>query len=141
MPAKIAFAGENACRIGIRARSPDRQTDTYKANTFAKRRRKGIQNVDGWVKPSFQPLIDAPSLIKLVDLALKHGQKGGGRIACFQLGEEVMSLEILLGHVLVCLQGLIKDDFKIGRGGCRWGNLRHRAGGWRLTHVERTTAT
>ena len=76
---------------------PNRLTDMYQANPLAKCRRKCIEYVDRWVKPSPQPLVTAPGLLELVDLVLKYGQNGLGRVASLELGGERMSGEILFG--------------------------------------------
>jgi hypothetical protein len=76
--------------------------DIYQTDTFAKRIGEGTKNVDGRNEPFFQPVIaPSPRWIKLI--GLKHGQNGGGRIACFELFEEIVVLEIFLGLFLVRL--------------------------------------
>jgi hypothetical protein len=106
----------------------------YQANSLAKCRRKRIENVDCWVKPSPQPLITAPSLLELVDLVMKYGQNSCGSVACLELAGERMLGKVLFGLYFICLEGLFKNDIEIGRGCCRCGILRSRGG--RLTHVE-----
>src|SRR6266702_4496581 len=120
---------------------PKRLIDMYQVNPFAKCRRKRIQYVDSWVKPSPQSLITAPGLLEPVDLVLKYGQNSRGRVACLELAGERMSDKILLSLCLICIEGFFKDDCEIGRGCCRCGILRHRARSGRLTLVEETAVT
>ncbi len=113
----------------------------YQANPFAKCRRKCIEYVDRWVEPSPQSLVSAARLLELVDLDLKYGQDGTGRVACLELAGERMSDNILLGLSVICLEGFFKNDFEIGRGCCRCGIHRHRARSGKLTHVEEMVVT
>src|SRR6266702_266593 len=115
---------------------PKRLIDMYQVNPYAKCRRKRIQYVDSWVKPSPQSLITAPGLLEPVDLVLKYGQNSRGRVACLELAGERMDGKILFGRFLVCLESIFKNDLKIGRRRCRRGCLRHRARSGGLTHVE-----
>ena len=101
----------------------------YQANPLAKYLRKRIEYVDRRVKPSPQPLVTVPRLLKLVDLALKYGQNGCGRVACLELAGERMSDKILFGLYFICLDGFFKYDLEIGTARML------RARGRRLTHV------
>ena len=75
----------------------------YQANPLAKCRRKRIENVDGWVKPSSQPLVTAPRLLELLDLILKYGQNCCGGATCLELAGEGMGGKILFGLYFICL--------------------------------------
>ena len=50
-PAKITFAGGNACYINISVELEQICTEAYQASTRFKNRRESLQNVDGWIKP------------------------------------------------------------------------------------------
>src|SRR6266404_5136410 len=88
----------------------NRPISTYKANC-TECRRKCAQYVDGWVKPSPQSLLTAPSLLELVDLVLKYCENGGGRFACLELYSERMRDKILLCLYFIRLEGLVENDF------------------------------
>ena len=74
--------------------------DYYQTDTFAELIGKGTKDIEGRNEPSFQPLI-ALSLrwIKLSDLKLVENR--GGRIAIFELFEEIVVLQIFLGLFLI----------------------------------------
>ena len=68
-------------------------------------------------------------------IGLKDSENGGRGIAFFELFEEIMILQVLLGLFLVGLQSGIKDAFDVGKGsGC--GSPRNRNRGGRLAHIE-----
>jgi hypothetical protein len=129
MPANITFAGENICRIGIRARPTTVLVDIYQTDAFTERRRECVQNVDRWVQPPFQSLISIR-----FDLASKQVQYGGGRVARFELSEESVALETLLRLFVVRIQGDLKYDFEFV-GVSPWA-LAHRVGSESLKHIE-----
>ncbi len=85
-----------------------------------------------------QSLVAGPRLFELVDLDLKYGQNGRGRVAWLELGGERMSGEILFSLFFICLEGFFKDDIETGRGCFRCGSLggRARTRSRRLTHAE-----
>jgi hypothetical protein len=94
-----------------------------------------MKYVERWIQPCLQSLIIAPGLVELVDLVLKYGQNGRGRVACLELSGERMSREILLSLPFIFLEGFCKYDVEIGYGCRRSGWPRGRSGsGWRLTH-------
>lgn len=103
------------------------------ADPLSERRRKCIEYVDCWVKPSSQSLVTASRLFEMVDLVLKYSQNVRGRVACLEPGNERMCDNILLCLYFVGLEGFLKSDIETGRG-CRC--VRLRAGSKRLTHVE-----
>ena len=89
--------------------------DDYQTDTFAERIGEGTKDIEGRNEPSFQPVI-APSLRWIIKLCgLKLGEDGGGRIATFELFEEIVVLQIILGLFLVGLESCIKDAFDTGR--------------------------
>ena len=92
----------------------DEGVDNYQTDTFAERIRKGTKDIEGRNEPSFQPVI-APSLRWIIKLSgLKFGKECSGRIAAFELFEEIVVLQIILGLFLVRLESGIKDAFDIG---------------------------
>ena len=78
----------------------------YQANPLAKCRRKRIEYVNGWVKPSPQPLITAPRSLELLDMILKNGQNCCRRVACLELAGERVSDKVLFDLYFVRLEGL-----------------------------------
>jgi hypothetical protein len=94
-----------------------------------------MKNIGGRNEPPSQPLTD-PRWVEL--LGLKYSQNGGGGITIFQLHEEIVLREILLGLFLVRAQSGIKYALDIGRRGCRCGRLGHsvRSTCGRLTRTE-----
>jgi hypothetical protein len=74
----------------------------YQTDAFAKRIGKGRENVYGRNEPFVQPVI-VPSSRWIKLIGLEHGENGGGRIACFDLFEEVVVLKIVLRFFLVRL--------------------------------------
>ena len=134
-PAKMTLAGEKTYRIAISACDiPNCSNDVYHSNSLAKGRRKRIEYVDRWVKPSPQPLITTTRVLKPVDLISKYGQNSCGRVTCLKLAGERMSGKILFGLDFICLNSFFKNEIEIGRGCHRCGSLRARSG--RLTHVD-----
>ena len=101
----------------------------YQGTPLSKYLSKRIQYVNRRVKPSPQPLVTAPRLLKLVDLVLKYGQNGCGRVTRLELAGERMSGKILFGLYFICLESFFKNDIEIGRGRIL------RARGGRLIHV------
>jgi hypothetical protein len=62
-------------------------------------------------------------------LVLKHGENGSGRVTVFKLCGKRMRKKVLLGLLLVCLQGSVENGLKVG-------GLGGRAGGLILGHRE-----
>jgi hypothetical protein len=95
-----------------------------------------MQNVDRRTKPSLHSLVAAPGLVELVDLFLKYGQNGRGRVAFLEPGGERIGSEIPSSLLFICLESFFEDGVEIGSRHCRYGRL----GGWarcgRLTHAE-----
>ena len=75
------------------------------ADPLSERRRKCIEYVDCWVKPSSQSLVTASRLFEMVDLVLKYSQNVHGRVACLEPGNERMGDNILLCLYFVGLEG------------------------------------
>ena len=93
----------------------DEGVDHYHTDTFAERIGKGTKDIEGRNEPSFQPVI-APSLRWIVKLGgLKLREEGCGRIATFELFEEIVVLQIFLGLFLIRLESGIKDTLDVGR--------------------------
>ena len=93
----------------------DEGVDHYQTDTFAERIGKGTKDIKGRNEPSFQPVI-APSLRLIIEVGrLEFGEDGGGRIATFELFEEIVVLQIFLGLFLIRLESGIKDTLDVGR--------------------------
>ncbi len=45
-----------------------------------------------------------------MDLVLKYGQSGRGRVACLEPASEGISDKILLSLFFICLEGFFKND-------------------------------
>ena len=68
-PAKIAFAGENTCKISIRMVISDTLISrAYQVNTFTEGLRESIKDLYSWIQPFRQPFIVALRLIELLYL-------------------------------------------------------------------------
>lgn len=79
----------------------------YQADTLSKRRRKGIEDVDGQVQP---PRL---RLFKLLDLVLKDGQNGRRRVAAVQSGGKLAREKVFFGLFLICSEEAWKMDWKL----------------------------
>ncbi len=94
----------------------------YQADSLSKRRRKGIEDVDGRVQPLGQPLIHTPRLFKFLHLVLKHGENGGRRVAAVQSSGKWMGEKVFISLFLVRLQGSVEDGLEIEKeSSCRGG--------------------
>ena len=74
-PAKMAFAGENACEIDIleERSSTARYLDTDKADTLGKHVREYEEDIHGWNKPLCKPAIGILGSGELGNLLSKDG--------------------------------------------------------------------
>ena len=74
--------------------------DNYQTDTFAERIGKGTKDIEGRNEPFIQPVIALRlRWIKLSGLKLVENR--GGRIAIFELFEEIVVLQIFLGLFLI----------------------------------------
>ena len=82
-PAKITFAGENACQINMRKQTQTSSClGTYQAHALSKSRREGIEDVHGGIEPLCPLVIAAPDRpLELLDLLLEDGKNGAGGVA------------------------------------------------------------
>jgi hypothetical protein len=62
-PAKITFAGGNACYINERVELEQICPEAYHASTRFKNRRESLQNVYGWIEPFGPSSFATPGLI------------------------------------------------------------------------------
>ena len=89
--------------------------DNYQTNTFAEGIGEGTKDIEGRNEPSFQPII-APSLRWVTEVSsLELGEDFLGRIAFFELLEEIVALQIFLGLFVIGFESGIKDTFDVGR--------------------------
>jgi hypothetical protein len=58
---------------------------TYQTNTLSNRLRKGIEDIDGLVKPLGKPFVTGLRLIRLLALLLKYGKNRARRLAGLEL--------------------------------------------------------
>jgi signal transduction histidine kinase len=86
-----------------------RRPEAYQANTLAKSRREGIQDVHGRVEPLRPPLIIDSRLTEILDLLLKDCEDGAGGITRLELCGERMCKEVLLCALFIRFQGVIDD--------------------------------
>ena len=118
-PAKIAFAGQNVCGIDVlEERSPTgRHHGTCKADSFAKYGRGDPEHIHR----RNQPLCESDIGI----LGLRKLSKGGtdriGRSTGFKPGIQWMGSEVLLGALLVSIEGRVEDVIEVvGKGSGGW---------------------
>ena len=89
--------------------------DDYQTDTFAERIGKGTKDIEGRNEPSFQPVI-APGLRRVTELSsLEFGENFRGRMAIFELFEEIVALQVFLGLFLIGFESGIKDAFDVRR--------------------------
>ena len=93
------------------------RAETHQANAFSKCCRDGIKGIHRWVQPSCLSLVGSSRLIELLNLLLEHGENGGRRVACLELGGEWMCYEITLGAPFVYFQCIMEHELKVRGGG------------------------
>ena len=84
----------------------------YQTDAPGNSSRKCAEDVNSWAQPLGQSLIAAVRFIKLSNLILKDGENGGSRVAVLQLGGEWMGEKVLLGLLLVGLQGRLENSLE-----------------------------
>ena len=92
--------------------------EVYQANTLAEGCRKCTKDVNNGIEPLLRAVtIDLTSneLSNMV-LLVKDIENGGGRLASFQFGSELMGVKVILSLLLIILQCSIEDGSEIGRG-------------------------
>ncbi len=136
-PAKITFAGENTCDK-YHKYYMSLFIEIYQADALSKRRRKGVEDVDGRIEPLGQPLIDTSRLFKLLHLVLKDGENGGRRVAAVQSGGKWMREKVFFSLFLIRSQGSVEDGSKVGKGSGRTRGSRHGAIDEELIHGKMT---
>ena len=88
------------------------RVETHQADSTGNGGRKRAEDVHGWAQPLGQPLIPTVRFIKVSDLILKDGDYGGSRVAILQLRSKRVGEKILLGLLLVGLQGSLEDSLE-----------------------------
>jgi hypothetical protein len=68
-----------------------------------------MDDIHSWVEPFCQPFVGSLGLVGSLDLLMKDGENGAGRVASPELGGKWMREEITFCSLFVCLQGIIKD--------------------------------
>jgi hypothetical protein len=81
----------------------------YQVKTQSNCFRKSIDDIHSWVEPFCQPFVGSLGQVESMDLLMKDGENGAGRVASLQLGGKWVREEIVFCYVSVCLQGIIKD--------------------------------
>ena len=109
-PAKMTFAGGNACNINMSMRTPTRICgETYQASTRFKNRGEGLQDIHSWVKQFGPSFIAIRGLFKSLDLLLKDGDNSIGGVTGLEPGHEKMGKQIFFCALSVLVQGVIYD--------------------------------
>jgi hypothetical protein len=81
---------------------------TYKSNACTNHRGGRREDVDDWVQPFYQIVIDRRSLLDLCDLRTKERENVGGRVAVLQPSHQRMREKAFLGLLFVIFQGSFK---------------------------------
>ena len=82
---------------------------TYQTDDPGNSVRKRAEDVDGWRQPLRQSGIATARFVKFLDLILKDGDDGVGRLAGLKLGCKRMCEKVILGLLLVGLQRCFED--------------------------------
>ena len=85
----------------------------HRANASAKGGRECVEDIHGWREPLGESFIVALRSIKIVGLALEHGEDRGRRITAVYLLRERVSNKVFLGLLLVLYQSSVKDWLKV----------------------------
>ena len=83
--------------------------EAYQANTLPEGPRERKEDIHGRVEPFCQVFLAGSGLIELLDLLLKQGENGGGRVAGLKLGCERMCKEVLFRMIFVHFEGIIEE--------------------------------
>ena len=83
--------------------------ETYQTDAPRNSGRKCAEDVDGWGQPLGQSGVATARFVKFLNLILKYGEDGVGRIAGLKLGCKRMREKVLLGLPLVGLQRCFED--------------------------------
>ena len=106
-PAKITFAGENACEMDMKEWISDWYIpETYQADTLSKSFRKGVQDSHSRVNPLCQLIVVS---LETLDVLMNEAENGAGRGTVLELDGEWMRKDIVLGTSFVSLQGIVED--------------------------------
>ena len=101
IPAKYKLAAYNKSTV-----------ETYQTDAPGNSGRKRVEDVHGWAQPLGQSLISAMRFVEFSNLILKDGDDGGSGVAVLQLGGKRMCEKVLLGLLLVGLQGCLEDGLE-----------------------------
>ena len=71
--------------------------------------RKGAENVNGWGQPFGQSGVATARFVKFLNLTLKYGEDGIGRIAGLKLSGKRVFEKVVFGLPLVGLQRCFED--------------------------------
>ena len=91
------------------------RVETYQADATRNSGRKRAEDVHGWAQPLGQSFITTVRFVEFSNLILKDGEDGGSGIAVLQLGGKRMGEKVLLGLLLVGLQGVLEDSLEARR--------------------------
>ena len=83
--------------------------ETHQADSTGNSGRKRVEDVHGWAQPLGQPLVANVSFVEFTNLILEDGDYGVSRVAVLQLEGKRMGEEVILGLLLVGLQGSLED--------------------------------
>ena len=101
MPAKYKLAAYNKSIV-----------ETYQTDAPGNSGRERAEDVHGWAQPLGQSLIATVRFVEFSNLILKDGDDGGSGVAVLQLGSKRMCEQVVLGLLLVGLQGGLEDGLE-----------------------------
>jgi hypothetical protein len=106
-PAKITFAGGNACYKNMCVELEQICPEAYQGSTRLKNGRESLQNVHCWIKPFGPSFIATPGLIQSLNLLLKDNNNGTRSVTGLKPGGEWVSKQIILCTLFIGVQGVI----------------------------------
>ena len=118
IPVKITAAGWDTCmpiKHQFRYDCMPELFGTCQANTASNDPRKRAKDIDSGIQPLRQFVVRTTRSVEPRNLFIKYTEDGIWRITILEFVEQWMGAEILLGLLLVSLDGIVEDGLIVRR--------------------------